>query len=182
MADPDPLASVDPDLIRSLAQVRLVVLDVDGVLTDGRVVYGDTFELQQFDARDGQGLVWLAREGVEVAWITGRGCLATERRADELGARLMARSGPKRAALRALQEELAIGPEVTLAMGDDLPDLGLASGAAVFAAPADARTEVRERAQLVTRANGGAGAVRELCEMVLGAKGRWRAIVDAAGG
>ena len=182
MSGRDPLAGVDPELIERLAEVRLLALDVDGVLTDGGVVYGERGELQRFHVRDGQGLVWLADAGVALAWITGRGCAATERRARELGATLVARAGPKEEALKGVQAELGVAPEHTLSMGDDLGDLGLARRSALFAAPADARPEVRRKAQIVTGAGGGAGAVREVCELILAAQGRWRPIVDAAGG
>ena len=129
-----------------------------------------------------QGLVWLRSNQIEVAWISGRGCAATERRAQELGARLVAGAGAKRERLASLQTELGIDPEHTLAMGDDLPDLGLAARAGLFCAPADARPEIQARARLVTRARGGRGAVRELCEAILAAKGLWRGIVDDADG
>lgn len=180
--DPDPLSALSEDQRRRLAAARLVALDVDGVLTDGRIVYGGTDEVQRFDVRDGQGLVWLRDAGVRVVWITGRGCLATERRAQELGVLLVTGVASKRDRLRRVQESLDVPPDETVAMGDDLPDLGLAARAGLFAAPADARREVRERAHLVTAAPGGRGAVRELCEAVLAAQGRWRALVDGAGG
>lgn len=182
MNDPDPLAGLDDDVRSLLAGVRLLALDVDGVLTDGRVIYAGAEEEQHFDVSDGQGLVWLRRAEVEVVWISGRGCAATERRAEELGARLYGGSGTKRERLAALQTEVGIEPEHTVAMGDDLPDLGLAARACLFCAPADARPEVRARARLVTQSLGGRGAVRELCEAILAAKGLWRGIVDGADG
>lgn len=165
-----------------LASARLLALDVDGVLTSGQVVYAGETEVQSFSVQDGQGLVWLLRAGVEVAWITGRGTEATRRRAAELGVQeLHLRAGPKGAVLAEVQERLGITPEETVAMGDDLPDLGLAARAATFVAPQNARPEVKARADVVTRAAGGGGAVRELVEHILHAKGRWRAILDAAG-
>ena len=88
----------------------------------------------------------------------------------------------KEEVLAQVQRDLGVSPEATLAMGDDLPDLALAARAAVFVAPADARPEVRARADLVTRARGGRGAVRELAEALLDARGRWQSIVDGAGG
>lgn len=167
------------DLRARLAAARLVVLDIDGVLTDGRVVYGAEEELQAFDVRDGLGVKLLLREGLELAWISGRGCAATRRRAEELGVReLHLRTGPKGAVLAALQERLGVAPAETVAMGDDLPDLALAALAGVFAAPADAHPEVRARAQLVCAARGGRGAVRELAEAMLRARGRWQPVVD----
>ncbi len=165
-----------------LAQVRLVALDVDGTLTDGRIIYpGLQSEIQRFDVRDGQGLRWLADAGVTVAWITGRGCEATKRRAEELGVQeLITRSGPKREALSTLQERLGISRSETASMGDDLPDLGLAAASGFFAAPSDACEAVRDAARLVTTAGGGRGAVRELCEAILRAKGLFEALVDDA--
>ena len=178
---PDPLERFDADVRAALARIDLVALDVDGVLTDGTVIYEGVEEAQQFDVRDGAGIAWLVREGVRVVWITGRGCVATGRRASELGATLYAAVRDKRAKLAEVQAELGIEPAATLAMGDDLPDLGLADRADVFCAPADARPEVRSRAAIVTRAAGGCGAVREVCEALLAARGRWGAIVDGAG-
>lgn len=167
----------------ALASVRLLALDVDGTLTDGRVVHGDAGELQFFDAHDGQGLAWLRRAEVEVAWISGRGCAATRTRAAELGvSELHLGVGPKDAVLRSIQERLGIDPASTACMGDDLPDLALRAHCAFFAAPANARPEVRAAADLVTEARGGAGAVRELAEAILRARGRWPDISGARGG
>ena len=169
----------EQDLEQRLAGIRLLALDVDGVLTDGRVIYVGDEELQAFDVQDGLGQNLLRASGVEVVWITGRGCRATERRAEELGVReLVTRGGPKDRTLAAIQERLGYGAEVTAAMGDDLPDLRMAARAAVFAAPANARSEVRERADLVTAAGGGRGAVRELCERLLRARGAWQGCVE----
>ena len=155
-----------------LASVRLVALDVDGVLTDGSIVYDAERELQRFHVHDGAGLRWLVEAGVELAWISGRGCDATRRRAEELGVKeLHLRSGPKDAVLADVQSRLGVDPSETLAMGDDWPDLALASRAGFFACPADARPEVRARADWVTRAEGGHGAVRELADEILKAKG-----------
>lgn len=167
------MSASDAGLGERLAHVALVALDVDGVLTDGAVVYDGEGEVQSFHVHDGAALVWLRRLGVHVVWITGRGCAATERRAQELGCRLLTRVDDKDAALTALQEELDVPPEKTLAMGDDLPDLGLARRAGIFCAPADARPQVRARAALVTRARGGRGAVREVVEALLEARGLW---------
>ena len=154
------------------------------MLTDGRIAYGahgPADERPGFDVQDGIALRWLAEGGVAVAWISGRGSTAVRHRARELGVRevhLFVAS--KRAALRGIRERLAVDPRETVAMGDDLPDLGMAEEAGFFAAPADARAEVRQRADLVTGAAGGRGAVRELAERILKAQGKWQAILDAA--
>ena len=172
-----------PATLAALRRARLLALDVDGVLTNGRVVYSDAGETQRFHVHDGQGLVWLMRAGVRVVWITGRGCAATERRAAELGIdELHAGAGPKGEVLAGAQARFGIPPEDTVVMGDDLPDLAMGARAALLIAPADARREVREAADLVTRAAGGRGAVRELVEHLLGARGRWQDVVDAHGG
>jgi len=159
---------------RALGAARLLALDVDGTLTDGRVSYFGTEELAVFHVHDGLGLVWLREAGVQLAWISGRGSRAVERRARELGVHEL-RLGvqDKARALDELQRQLDVAPEHTVAMGDDLSDLPMAARAALFVAPANARPEVRERAQLVTRAAGGAGAVRELAERMLAARGSW---------
>jgi len=172
---------------RVLAGVRLLALDVDGTLTDGRVTYaeldGGVGELQAFHVQDGQALVWLQRAGVAVAWISGRGSAPTRRRAEELGvAELHLRAGPKDGVLAGIQARLGIAVEHTAAMGDDLPDLALQRRAAFFAAPADARPEVRSAADLVTSARGGRGAVRELAEAILAAQGRWPEIAGSGEG
>ncbi len=165
------------DLDPVLARVRLVALDVDGVLTDGRIVYSAEGEVQVFDVHDGLGLAWLQRSGVHVTWISGRGCAATRRRAEELGIReVHLGANQKDVALAGVQERLGVQVAETVAMGDDLPDFLLAKRAALFCAPANARPEVRARAGLVTLAAGGRGAVRELSEHILRARGELAAL------
>ena len=166
-------------LERALAEARLLVLDVDGTLTDGRVAYLGDEELCTFDVHDGQGLVWLREAGLELAWISGRGSRAVERRARELGVReLHLRVGDKARVLAELQTRLDLAPAHTVAMGDDLADVALLARAALLVAPANARPEVRARAGLVTSAAGGAGAVRELAERLLAARGLWQARLE----
>lgn len=177
------MARPSEGILERLKPARLLALDVDGTLTDGRVIHSPAGEQQAFHVHDGQGLVWLRRAEVEVAWISGRGCEATRTRAAELGVReLHLGVGPKTEVLREIQERLSIGVDETVSMGDDLPDLGLKERSAVFCAPADARAEVRAAADFVTDAGGGAGAVRELAEALLTALGRWPGIADVRGG
>jgi 3-deoxy-D-manno-octulosonate 8-phosphate phosphatase (KDO 8-P phosphatase) len=167
-----------------LRRARLLALDVDGTLTDGGIVLssaldgGAPVEIQRYDVRDGIAIGWLLRAGVTVAWISGRGNAATERRGRELGVEhVQIRVTDKVAALEQLQSRLGIARAETVAAGDDLPDLGLRARAGFFACPADARAEVRALADLVTAAPGGHGAVREVCEAILRAQGRWEALV-----
>lgn len=168
------------DLQGRLAAARLFVLDVDGVLTDGRVVYGadaagETIEVQRFDAKDGLGLNLVREAGVTIAWITGRGNPTTARRAAELGVQeLHMRSRLSKAEVLAdMQARHGIAAEETIVMGDDLIDLSMAPHASMLASPSDAHAAVRERADLVTIAAGGRGAVREVCDAILVAKGLW---------
>lgn len=165
-----------------LARARLVVLDVDGVLTDGRIAKDTRGEEQlAFHVHDGIAQHWLQKAGVRVAWITGRDSRAAIVRAEELKVdALVVGAKHKGEELRRVQKQLGIARDATIALGDDLPDLALLGDCALLVAPANARDEVKERAGLVLAARGGEGAVRELAEHVLRAQERWQAIVDAA--
>jgi 3-deoxy-D-manno-octulosonate 8-phosphate phosphatase (KDO 8-P phosphatase) len=164
-----------------LARARLVCLDVDGVMTDGRIVYGPRGreqELQFFHVQDGIAIEWLLQHGLAVVWISGRGSRTTEVRAKELGvSELHTRVKDKRLCLEDVQRRRSIAVDETIVMGDDLPDLALHSLCALFTAPRNAVAEVRAKAALVTRAAGGAGAVRELAQRILAARGDWDALV-----
>lgn len=183
-ADGGPADSGPVDPRAGFSRTRLVVLDVDGVLTDGRIVYGaygPADETPRFHVQDGLGLRWLVEAGIKVAWITGRGCVATMHRARELGVEeVHQKVARKSEVLRAIQSRHSIDAGETVAMGDDLPDLSLRAAAGTFVAPANARDEIKAVADLVTQRSGGDGAVRELCEHILRAQGRWQAILDAA--
>lgn len=172
------------DQVSRLSAVRLLALDIDGVLTDGSIAYGaygPADQLQRFNVQDGLALRWIAKAGVKIAWISGRGCVANMQRARELEIdELFEKVADKGDVLREIQDRLSISRDETAAMGDDLPDLALRGACGFFAAPANAVADVKERADLVTRSSGGDGAVRELCEAILRAKGRWQAILDAA--
>ena len=169
-------AMTTDELHTHLVKTRLLVLDVDGVLTDGRVVYSDApSETQVFDVKDGLGLNLVRGAGITVAWITGRGCDATRRRADDLGVEElhMRVRGGKLAKLVEIQTRLGISAEETIAVGDDLPDLPMREAAAVFACPSDAHDSVLRRADWISSRPGGRGAVRELCDRLLVAQGQW---------
>ena len=174
---------LEPRIAELLRPVRLVALDVDGTLTDGGIVVSPQGEIMRFHVLDGWGIKALQQHGLTVAWISGRGSPATEQRARDLGVgECHLRVAEKSAVLRELQQRLSLGPRETAAMGDDLPDLPMRAGSGFFAAPANARLEIAARADFVTHACGGAGAVRELAEMILRAQGRWHAVVSAHGG
>jgi 3-deoxy-D-manno-octulosonate 8-phosphate phosphatase (KDO 8-P phosphatase) len=153
--------------------IRLLVLDVDGVLTDGGLFYGpDGEQLKRFNVRDGLGIKLLQQAGVTVAIISGRSCAALDRRAADLGiVELHCGVGDKGPVLAELQARLGIAPAETAAMGDDLPDLALFAGAALRIAPADAERDLITAADLVTSRAGGQGAVRDAAVHILDLNG-----------
>jgi 3-deoxy-D-manno-octulosonate 8-phosphate phosphatase (KDO 8-P phosphatase) len=155
-----------------LASVQLLVMDVDGVLTDGGIYYterGD--ELKRFDVRDGQGLVLLRQAGVLTALITRRRSEVVERRAEELGiADVHQGASDKRAVLQSLLARRGIAPSAAVYVGDDVGDLGAMQLVAFPVAVADAVPAVKRAAAYVTRAYPGHGAIRELCDLILAAR------------
>ncbi len=169
------------DLDHRLARVELLLLDVDGVLTDGGVTLGsDGSELKTFHIRDGLGLRLWQRAGCRAGIVTGRASQAVERRAAELGITIV-RQGvtDKAAAVDAIMAECGVDAARTAFMGDDLPDLAAFARCGTAVAPADACHEVRAKATLVTTLPGGRGAVREAIERMLGARGAWDALAAA---
>nr|MBA2544162.1 HAD hydrolase family protein [Deltaproteobacteria bacterium] len=153
-----------------LAEIQLLVCDVDGVLTDGKLDYGADGEGERkaFHVRDGLGLRNLMAAGIEIAWITARGGGAVERRASELGIKhLVQKSGNKAAVLAELAAKLGIAMPRIAYVGDDLVDLDAMRAAGIAIAPADAHAEIRAIASWVTSIGGGRGAVREICDAIL---------------
>ena len=168
-------------LTERAARLRLILLDVDGVLTDGSVlVHADGSESKRFAIRDGAALVWAQRAGLRVGLISGRASDATARRAAELGITLVAQGMPdKREAYARMLAEAGCRDEDVAFMGDDLLDLAVLARAGFSAAPADADPEVTARVDWVGRRPGGHGAVRELIEFILRAQGRWDNLVQS---
>ena len=156
------------------ASIRLLVLDVDGVLTDGRLYFGRRGEaLKVFHVHDGVGLRQLQRAGLEVAVISGRRSPMVAARCRELGVRHVLQGvGDKLAALRRLCARLRLTPAACACVGDDLPDVPLMRAAALSFAVADAHRVARRAADVVTRLPGGRGAVREVCDHLLALKAR----------
>ena len=156
-------------LIERARDIRLLVLDVDGVLTDGRLYFSSRGEeMKSFHVRDGAGIVRLIRAGIQVAVISGRQSRAVERRMSELGVTWV-RQGieDKMLALRELLDILGLGPQAVASMGDDLADLPIFEVARLAIAVADAHAAVKSRAHFITQAMGGQGAVREVCDLIL---------------
>jgi 3-deoxy-D-manno-octulosonate 8-phosphate phosphatase (KDO 8-P phosphatase) len=163
---------VEADLLERARRIRLLVLDVDGVLTDGRLyISASGEELKVFHVRDGSGLVALQRTGVAVAIISGRDSAAVARRAVELGiAHVRQGISDKGAALDALAAELGLARDELACVGDDTPDIPLFDRAGIAVAVADAHPEAAARAHWQTQARGGCGAVREMCDLLLAAR------------
>lgn len=149
--------------------IRLLVLDVDGVLTDGRLYYGAGGEVAKaFHVRDGYGLRRALDAGLQVAVISGRPSEGAEHRLRELGIpHVFLACKAKRETLTRLQEELGIPPAATAVMGDDIPDLEMMSVAGLKIAVADAHPDIRRQADFITTLDGGRGAVREVCDALL---------------
>ncbi|MEY2342603.1 KdsC family phosphatase [Acidithiobacillus sp. IBUN Pt1247-S3] len=164
------------------ARLRLLVLDVDGVLTDGRLLFdAEGQESKGFHVRDGHGIRLLQDCGIEVALITARYSQALAHRARDLGIqRVYQGSVDKIVAYTELLFATNLGDEEVAYMGDDLIDLAILSRVGLAAAPADAHPEVLARAHWVAQRNGGMGAVRELSEEILRAQGHWDTIVARA--
>ena len=154
--------------------VRLLTCDVDGVLTDGRIYVDDLgHETKAFSALDGVGVHMLGRAGITVAWITGSPAPAVEHRARRLNVKYVVLDvADKLAAWDSLRAQLAIPPECCAHIGDDLPDIPVMRACGFAATVPHAPAAVREHAHYVTARDGGAGAVRELAELILTAQGR----------
>jgi 3-deoxy-D-manno-octulosonate 8-phosphate phosphatase (KDO 8-P phosphatase) len=162
------------------AKIKLLALDVDGVLTDGSLTFDEDGKLlQTFHVRDGFGLVAARRCGLIVAWISGRASKVAERRFRELDLQhCLLACADKAAALADLQHKYGLTAEECCFVGDDLPDLPAFAMCGMNVAVADASAEVLERADYVTGAPGGRGAVREVIEIILEAQGKWMGLLD----
>ncbi len=157
-----------------LAAIRLLVLDVDGVLTDGRLHYGPDGEQQKvFHVHDGSGIRALAAAGVTIAVISGRSSAAVARRCTELGIRELQQGvDDKGQALAALLVRLCVSERECACVGDDTPDVPMLKRVGLAIAGAGAHADARRAAHRRTRLRGGAGAVREVCDWLLAARAR----------
>ena len=158
---------------KASAAIRMLVLDVDGVMTDGRLHFGPRGEaLKLFHVRDGLGIQQIARAGIEVAVISGRKSKMVEVRCRELGVEHVHQGAKdKLPVLEKLCARLKIEPSACACVGDDLPDIPLMRKVALAFAVADAHPEARHAAHLITKLPGGHGAVREVCDYLLAHSG-----------
>jgi 3-deoxy-D-manno-octulosonate 8-phosphate phosphatase (KDO 8-P phosphatase) len=167
-----------PALEQKAALIRILLLDVDGVLTDGRITYSSNGEeFKSFHIQDGLGIKLLQQAGIQVGVITGRDSPMVTRRAKELGIEhLVQGREDKRDAMIQLLATLGMTATEAAYMGDDLPDLAAIREAGLGIAPCNATAIVREHADLVTQRAGGDAAVREVAEFILSARGKLQAI------
>ena len=172
--------SIDPGLQEKAKAIRLLITDVDGVLTDGRIFYStEGVESQAFFVRDGLGLRMAQQAGLLTAILTGRVSAAVTCRAKELGITEIHQGAlNKLEVYEMLLQRHGLTDEAVAYVGDDLNDLPLLGRAGLSAAPADAHPEVRARVAFVTTQAGGRGAVREVIDLILKAQGRWEEFVE----
>ena len=162
-----------PDALERARRIKLMVFDVDGVLTDGKLWYGPLGEeLKAFHSFDGQGIKMLTKSGVHAALLTGRSSPAVSARASELGIEHVLQGiSEKREAFEGLLKRLGMHRELTAAMGDDVVDLPVLMRCGFAATVPEAPEEVRRRVHYVAATRAGAGAAREVCEFIMRAQG-----------
>lgn len=162
------------EAIRRARKIKVLMLDVDGVLTDGRLHVGENDDIRDFDIKDGHGIVIFLRKGFEVVLMTGRTSKSLERRANELGIKRVYTGVRRKGELYdKLKEEMGFSDEETAFVGDDVVDLSILRKVGLPIAVADAVREVKREVLYVTKRPGGRGAVREVIELILKAKGMW---------
>jgi 3-deoxy-D-manno-octulosonate 8-phosphate phosphatase (KDO 8-P phosphatase) len=166
--------------LQQLKFIKVLILDVDGVLTDGRVIYTDSGEeIKRFDVRDGHGLKLLMRSGIEVILLTGRESKVVLHRARDLGIKhVYQKALNKIEVYKTILAERNLENKEVGFVGDDLIDLPVLRKAGFSAAVPDAVQEVKEIVDYITTKRGGEGAVREICELLLKAQNKWEALTE----
>lgn len=161
------------------ARVKLVLFDVDGVLTDGKILlHADGSESKQFDIKDGTGIVLAQRAGLTVGFLSARMSAATHQRAMQLGVALVHQGvASKIETYEQIVRELLLEDAQVAYMGDDVVDLAVLGRVGLATAPADASLDVRTRVHWVSQASGGSGAARELIELILRAQDKWESLL-----
>jgi 3-deoxy-D-manno-octulosonate 8-phosphate phosphatase (KDO 8-P phosphatase) len=161
------------------SRIKLLLLDVDGVLTDGVVtIHADGSESKAFGIRDGIAMVWAQRAGLSVGLLSARHSATTPHRAAQLGVTIVQQGVLNKVeGYERIVDSAGVSDGEVAYMGDDIVDLAVLARVGLSAAPADAVQEVRDRVDWISRAKGGGGAVRELIEMILKAQNRWDGIV-----
>jgi len=167
-------------VVNKLKDVKVLILDIDGVLTDGRIIYNDDgMETKAFNVKDGLGLRLLMEAGIDICIVTGRRSKALRHRCKDLGIdHIFEGISDKTAVLDLILDRTGAAAKQAAFIGDDLPDLALMKRIGLSIAVADAHEFVRENADLTTSASGGQGAVREAGEKILKAQGLWESILE----
>ncbi len=162
-----------------LKKIKLLLLDVDGILTDGSIIYTDTGEeIKKFNAKDGLGIKFLMHAGIRIGIITGRKSNALTSRCRDLGINIIFDGITNKInALESILEHTGISPDETAFAGDDLPDLAVMKRVGLSITVPDASPDVMEKADMITSFKGGHGAVRQICEAILKAKDLWEDIM-----
>ena len=169
----------DQNINQIAAGIKLLMMDVDGVMTDGKLYHvpnpsGGLLEMKGFDTQDGMALQWLAWKGIETGVISGRVSAGTQERCEQCGCKYIYQGHVEKIPI--LEEIFArsgLTGAQTAYVGDDLTDVVIMRRVALAIAPANARPEVKAVANLVTEAAGGRGAIREVCELLLKTQGHW---------
>jgi 3-deoxy-D-manno-octulosonate 8-phosphate phosphatase (KDO 8-P phosphatase) len=165
--------------IEKLKNIDLLLLDVDGVLTDGGIIFNDSGEqTKKFNSKDGFGIQLLMKAGVQVGLVTANQSTALRHRCSHIGVSLIFEGiTDKASALPQIAAKTGIGPDRTAFVGDDMLDIPMFHKVAVGIAVSDAHETALAEADLVTQTKGGRGAVREVCDAILKAKGLWEKIL-----
>ena len=181
-----PLSKISVALKKKAVQIKVLLMDVDGTMTDGSVTLlsqedGSALEVKTFDAHDGQGLTLAQTAGLRTGCITGRESAALLRRAREMKMEFIYMKQPlKMPAYEEILAKAGVSDAAVAYIGDDLPDIPLMRRAGLAIAVGDATPEAKKAAHYVTRSTGGRGAIREAVELILKSKGIWEEMIDKA--
>ena len=164
--------------IRKIKAIRILILDVDGVMTDGKIIYDDDGkEIKIFDVKDGHGIKLLMRAGIDVAIITARESKVVLHRARNLGIEMVYQKAmDKVIAFEDILKKRQLSPQETAYIGDELVDIPLLRRVGFAVTVKDAVADVKKRIDYITAKNGGCGAVREICELILKVQGKWEQV------
>ncbi len=173
--------TAEPDVIVSKSRnIKVVVLDVDGVLTDGTLTYSDSGdEIKSFNVKDGLGIYLLRQAGIRTAILTARGSSIVKKRAKELKIDKVYKNFHfKLKAFKKICHDFKVQPEEICFIGDDLIDIPVINRVGLAVCPADAVEDVKRRVHVVTDKKGGRGAVREVCDLILQSQDKWSEVTD----
>lgn len=171
---------IDPDAVQKARRIKLIIFDVDGVMTDGSIIFHNSGEESKvFNAKDGHGIKLMMRAGIQVAIITGRKSEVVRLRAEELGIEHLFQGALEKGdAVRELLDRLKLAPEDAAYMGDDLIDIPAMRLVGLAVSVADAGEDAKKYAHIITKLPGGRGAVREACEFILKSQKLWESSIE----